>query len=420
MRSYLLRCMLLAAALGGAWLAGAPALAARGDHPAHPAELAIDAPDSAQVGSAVEVTVIAPGTDNDAAIHLIALGGAGTRVYQATAGNDRARFTLPADDTRHAGMLRLVASVGKQQTTAAVELLPGAPVGPLVPLVGPRSITANGKDRSMITVLLTDEHGNPTAEDTPVRIRALQPGGGFTSQTVRTAHLLAWAWLESGTRAGRTTVVVTAEDAYGPEATLLEVAGRPAPFTVTAIPATLPADGRQLVTLRTDTLRDRYGNILPDGMLVTFIVESPDGTRRSIPAQIIDGAAEAPLQAPRTPGRLTIWATLYGSESEPVSVTFTPGPAVDDIPLAAEIDTEAGTLLLEAGPLLGAQGQYVPDGTPVQFSLIDVDGQRQQMSGSAENGYASVMVRLAALAPGRYTVAGTVGSGHGETTIRVP
>jgi hypothetical protein len=385
----------------------------------HPARLTISAPDSAPVGSVITIIVAAEEAEEGTPATLVAQDSYGLRVYRAPLEDGQAGFVLTSEETRHAGLLRLVATVGNTQRNTSLHLLSGAPVGPLVPLVGPRSIAADGRDRSMVTVLPLDQFGNPAATGTDVQVRARHPDGSLHEQTVQVAHLLAWARIRSSTRAGRATIVATSEGASGPEAVLDEVAGMPQPFALAAEPPTLPADGRQLLRLRTTTLRDRFDNVLPDGTLVMFVVTAPDGTQRSIPAVTIDGSAEAPLQAPTTPGRATVQAVAAGVESAPRQIEFAPGPAVGRITLAAEVDRPAGALRLTAGPLTGALGQHIPAGTLVQFRLRGV-GEALDVSAPAEEGYARVQVRLAELATGSYTVSATVGNLQGSTRVEVP
>jgi hypothetical protein len=249
-------------------------------------------------------------------------------------------------------------------------------------------------------------------------VRALHPDGTLDEQTVRVAHLLAWARLRSGTTAGRTTVMAQTEAAAGPEAALDEVAGPPLSFTLSADPATLPADGRQLLTLRTSSLRDRFGNTLPDGTQVTFTVVAPDGTRRSIPALTLDGRATAPLQAPATPGTATVRAIAAGVESAALPVEFTPGPAVGVLPLSVHRNEPAGALRLTAGPLTGALGQHIPDGTSIQFTLYGDDDQRSA-SAPTEGGYAQTDIRLAGLPAGSYTIAAEVGGTRSSIQVEL-
>jgi hypothetical protein len=318
----LLLALLLLAAFAGI-LAAVPHRAAA-PHVAGPVPLTVA--DTAPVGAVVPLDVGPVAAPDDTPVTLVVQDSYGVRAYRAPLRGGRAAFALPTEATRQAGLVHLTATVGGATGTAHLRLLPGAPVAPVVPLLGSRSIVANGRAESIVTVLPLDQFDNPAAEGTAVHVRALQPGGRQRIQTTIVAHLLAWVPITSGTRAGRTVVAASAGDAGGPSAALEEVAGVPQPFALSATPERLPADGRQLATLRTEPLRDRFGNVLPDGTRVTFVATMPDGTTRTIPASTLDGSAAAPLQAPAAPGIATVYAVAAEVESTPLRLRFTPDP----------------------------------------------------------------------------------------------
>ncbi len=382
--------------------------------------LPVSAPETAEVGTTVTVSVGPVEAPDNTTVNLVTIGSYGMRLYQELFTGGSVQFVLPPEHTAHSGVVTLLASSGGARGTTTLTLEPGRPVGPITPLVGARTIVADGKHWSMTTVVPFDALGNPVAEGTPINIRALHPGQNLEEQVVRVQHLLAWARIYSGTRAGRTTITARTEQAFGPEEVLLEVAGWPVPFAITADPRTLPANGRDLVVLRTDVMHDRFGNVLPDGTLVTFVVEEPDQEPRRIPAYTIQGQAEARLQAPLEPGIANVRGVVYSVESEPLRITFTAGPAVGTFPVTAEVSAELGAVVLGAGPLLAQLDQYVPDGTPVSFVVTGPDGWQQELIGVADRGYAAAELRLEGLEAGTYSVEAISGAGSGSTSFTLP
>lgn len=297
-------------------------------------------------------------------------------------------------------------------------MLSDHPVEPLMPLVVPRSIIADGKDAAMVVTVPIDQFGNPVAAGTPVQLRVLHPDNEMENMLIHVHHSVAWANIVSHTRAGRTTVTAATAHAYGPEATLLEVAGWPEAITIGADPTTLPAASRQSITLRTEIMRDRFGNITPDGTAVTFVVETSMGTEQRIPAVTIDGVAETSLPAAHTPGVYTMYATLYGVESRPLQVAFTPGSADNTFPVDVRADAANQAIVITAGPLLGPLNQYVPDGTPVLFKLT---GERDYVwrTAMATAGHTKVELRMAELVAGNYTVDVLGGSSMGSAKFHL-
>ena len=383
-------------------------------------EIPVSVVPSARVGDSVSVTLGPMDAVNGTPVLLTVLTTYGPRVLTAAFANQYARILLDETYTKNSGQLSLLAQSGDARGQAQVQLVADAPVEPLTPLVGPRSIIADGEHWSMATGIPFDRFGNPAADGTPVKIRVLHPDNRLEELDVTVQHLVAWARIFSGTQAGRTNITMQAESAYGPEETLLEVAGMPVPFKVNAAPNNVPADGRQLVTMRTEILRDKFGNTMADGTAVTFFVKTASGQLRLIPAYTLAGAAEAPLQAPTEPGIVEVWGTLYGVESLRTDVTFTPGPAVGEIPVQVIPNAADHSLRLKAGPIIGMLKQYVPDGTPVQFSLTDPTGFKQWLTATTEQGYATAEVRMPELPIGSYHVEVLAGSGYGKKDFELP
>lgn len=395
---------------------GAPAVSA----PALTGRLVVRAPTEIHVSAPVPVEVARADAPEGMDVTLVAQGSYGARVYHAAFRAGRAALVIPGEDTRQSGIVTLIATAGAARGEASLAIRPGTPADPITPQVGPRSVVADGKHWSMVAAIPFDDYGNPVEDGTPVEVRVLHPDGALDRQIIAVTHLVAWQRLPSSTRAGRTTVSVTTQGAHGPDATFVEAPGWPVPFDLSASPADAPADGRQLVTLRTDIIRDAFGNPMLDGTLVTFVIDIPGSQPRFIPAYTIDGAAEGQLQAPDAPGEVAVRATLYGVESRPLTIAFAPGPAVGSFPVVAQVNARDGVVTVAAGPLLGPLDQFVPDGTLVRFRIVGPDGAARQVDGLAEQGRARIELRQAQLDAGAYTVEATAGSGRGTTTFVAP
>ena len=414
----------LAAALAGLLaLLALSGCAASAEAPAAPAlsgALTLETPAAVRASAPVPVAIVRADAPDGLAVTLAAQGSYGMRVYAGVFASGRATITLRGEHTRQTGMITLIARAGAARGEGQVEIRPNPPADPVLPIVGPRSVAADGEHETMALAVPFDDYGNPVAEGTPLTLRILHPGDQLEQQTLTVTHLLAWGWVSSSTRAGRAVVSAAVGDAHGPDTTYDEVPTWPAPFGLSASPPNLPADGRQLLTLRTDLIRDRFGNAMTDGTLVTFVVELAGSEPRFIPAYTVDGAAEAQLQAPIAPGTVTVRATLYGVESRPLTIRFAAGPAVGTIAVKAQVNARDGFVTLSAGPLLGALNQFVPDGTPVEFTLAGPGGARQQLTALSETGRASIDLRLSDLPSGSYSVQVSAGAGQGRAQFVAP
>jgi len=411
-------CLALGATLGVAGYGSAGPTAA-GPPRGSAGPLAIAAPEIVQVGRVVTVGIRSESARDGTPVVLIALGSYGPRLHRARFTHGRAQVTLLAADTRQSGLVTLLAIAGAARGTATLRLVPGPAVEPIVPLVGPRTITADGRDSTLAVVMLADALGNPVAEGTRIRVRALHPDGRLEQRDVSVRHLLAWARIYSGTRAGATTVAAQAGDAHGPTTLLLEAAGWPVPFTVAARSSGLRAGSDQDAVLQTGIIRDQFGNVVPDGTLVSFAVATPGGGVEAIPAATVDGVATALMPAPPVPGTVTVRASVYGVESGTIRVVVGPGLEAGTIPVRAMIDRTDAVVRVTAGPLLDALGAYLPDGTPV-YARIDGAGKTDRMTLVTAAGYATVEMPLVTLRPGLYSVAVFAGTARGAARVRVP
>jgi hypothetical protein len=380
-------------------------------------DLQVGGPRAITAGESLKITVASLGAPNSMIVTLLAVGSYGLRVYQSSFRQGEALFLLPGNETRQSGMVFLTALASQARGTAQLLIQPAPPVEPLTPLVGARAIIADAQHWSMTVLIPFDVFGNPVMEGTRVELLILHPGNHLEKKLLVVRNLLAWTRVFSGIRAGRTLIVARIGQVHGFEGTLLEVAGWPVPFDLSANPPSLPADGHLLTTLSTTVIQDKFGNSMPDGTLITFIVRAPDGSFSTIPAYTIGGIAHVPLQAPRQPGRYVVQATVLGVESHPLVLQFTPGPAASTFPLVLQKDVVNDAYILQAGPMLGSLGQYIPDGTPVRFVITDAHGQVQELDGAAIAGYASVELLSAQFPKGTYRARALAGSGQATLTF---
>ena len=136
-----------------------------------------------------------------------------------------------------------------------------------------------------------------------------------------------------------------------------------------------------------------------------------------MPAVTVDGRARALVPAPARPGTVTVRALAADVESAPVALTFVAGPAVDDFQVEARVQPDE--IALVAGPLVGALGQFVPDGTVVTFTVTGAETPPRMETAPADGGYATAVLRTAGLEPGAYDVLVTAGTGQGHTEFRI-
>lgn len=328
---------------------------------------------------------------------------------------------LPPESLARAGMILISVSAGPNRATAIVDVLPGPPVAPLQPLIGPHSIPADGSAWTVAAVVPQDALGNAIADGTAVVFRVRPPGGSAADLDATTRTGVAWTRISSTTRAGRGTIAPVTGTTAGYAGTWEQVAGVPGPFAVSVSPPEIPADGRSMAAARTGLLADRWGNPLPDGTLVTFIASQPgtDNPRRIVTAETIGGVAEAPMQADDRPGTLLVVAEVNGVHSAPASLHSTALTAAP-MPVVALVDIVDGVLAVQAGPVAGDLGSIVADGAPVTFRIVGPGGMALSVERPSLGGRAIAEFRLSGLAPGTWRITARNGAASGEALAVIP
>jgi len=321
----------------------------------------IDAPNEVDAGRAITVVVTSTAQDGTQ-VQLGVFAPLDSALLTATQTQGVATFVIGEGTTRHSGLYRFVAQIGRGISDVhEIHVSPLDPVHPVVPLVGPRTIIADGVDISMTVVTPMDRYGNPVADDTSVDIEIVRPTGQSAVVAELVARALVAVVIEATTETGRVTVSASSGTADGPSNVVDQVAGVPSGFAVVVDERDTLADGFALRSVQTSELRDEFGNLLPDGVSAVFVVQDSNG-QSFLQAVVQGGIARTMIEAPNLPGTVAVTARVSGVESSTTTIDF--GPAVASLAAIknAAIDDQ---VIVAVGPVVSNRGGYVPDGTTV-------------------------------------------------------
>ncbi|MEQ8439606.1 MAG: hypothetical protein RIB65_19095 [Ilumatobacter fluminis] len=317
-------------------------------------------PETIGAGDAWNLVVDRPVTDAT----LTVTGPTGSTTVELAGTFDD--VTVDGYPTEQSGLLTAIVRTADGVGTASVTIEPGEAVDGITPLAGPRSMTADREHWTMVTAFARDRFGNAVTDGTIVEVIARHPDGSVESIEAPVQHLLAAVRVFSETLAGRTTLRVDVDGATGDEVEVLEVPGPP--ISVDLLEPTMPlrADGRQLVEIRSDVLVDQFGNELLDGTVGVVQLFGPSG-RGTLRTVTIDGRAEFVVEAPSTPGSLSLELTVDGVRSDSLVLNF----GADVTALPVEVDRTGDAVALTIGPVLTELGGFVPDGTIARILGVD-------------------------------------------------
>jgi len=139
-------------------------------------------------------------------------------------------------------------------------------------------------------------------------------------------------------------------------------AGFPKHFMITTQQDHNYADGNSLITLKTKPIVDANNNIVPNGTLVNFKIDTEHQSSLFTSALTVDGVATTQLLHPELPQKWYINADVEGlARSNEIEFLFE--SAVNDF----NISTEGS--LVKVGPITSFMGQQIPDGIIATFSV---------------------------------------------------
>ncbi|WP_153796735.1 hypothetical protein [Foetidibacter luteolus] len=317
----------------------------------------LQAPDSVVAGSHTSVTAFFSNIPNGETVYIIQNGSWGTTVTEYVTGQNK---KIIINDTL-SGTVTIRAFYKEcflLQKQIVVTPLPAA--GLPDTYLGSKSVIADGRDWAMITAVPTDKYGNLIKENSTTDIELLRPGEGREHHLAQTRYGIASYKITAGTKAGKTFAGISINGVSSKEKELVETAGFPASFSITAERKSIYADARQNFTIKTDVLKDRFGNIAPEGTNVLFNCTDADGTIRQLNSYTLGGIASISLQNPAAAGYITVRASVTGgAESNSLSIFFT--GAFQQVIAIFDDNRKRITV----GPLRGKLQQLVPNGTVV-------------------------------------------------------
>ncbi|NOY69077.1 MAG: hypothetical protein GXP53_06245, partial [Deltaproteobacteria bacterium] len=257
--------------------------------------------------------------------------------------------------------------------TVTVDVDPTAVVVGSVSLTsGATTLVANGSTTIIVRATVTDTSGAPTEG---VNVAFETTAGTITAGPVATnSSGIAEATLTSSTNAGTANITAVASG-FRTSITVTFIAGAPETVSVAATPGNLTADGTSTSTINI-IVKDANGNPV-NGETLTISVD--EGTLNSLVATTVNGLASATYTSPNSvpaDGRGTITVETANGKSGTADITLI-GQQIASITLSASptsLPADGSSQSVISATLTLVGGGAVPDGTTVDFTITDLDG----------------------------------------------
>ncbi len=346
---------------------------------------------------------------------LLLRNSLGQSVLEGQKKGELLRFTLPGPYVQKSGPCHwsLVLSDSVLRS-GVIQIQPAAIDNRLETYLGPRNVIAGPADHTMLVTVPADRFGNPLPDGTVLNIQK-QISDQYETREIRSRALLAWERLFAGERASRAFLSVSSEGSTSKELTYDIHPALPEDFEVRYARFHPYADGNQVITFSTSTLKDIYGNTVNDGTMVSFTVINASGKILRTQGTSVNGVAEARMLHPDRGDTWTLTAYVEGVAGSPeIEVEFL--PVIRDFNLA----WKAASRAVVVGPVDGFLNQFQPDGLQVSLTLTDAkDETVLTRTTELSDGYAGFGLGNLGLPAGQYGIKVEIGGESREININL-
>lgn len=234
---------------------------------------------------------------------------------------------------------------------------------------GPRSITAGNNDFSMLTIAPTDIYDNPLDNDTEVTVK-YQFLENISELKITTESFIAWYNVGSTIKSGRILVTSECNGTSSKELTTIVYPANAVNFSISASSAHSFADGNQIITFKSDIIKDEFENTVSDGTLVTFIIKNENNSYLYTIGTTLGGIVEARTLHPDKASKWEIQAFITGAAESDIT-EFSFKAAIKDYP----VHFSRGNRQIDIGPFESFMNQLIPDGLLLQLDIYNANGE---------------------------------------------
>lgn len=290
---------------------------------------------------------------------------------------------INGNKTTVAGIYRLEALYDKELITLAkIKLIPEKVYGKIKSYSGPKSLSYDDTDGSMITLFPVDKYNNSTGLNDELEY-TIQNGENETyiRQTLENTYpsLIVHKSTSPTIKVGAKSI-----DGGTIEHSLRALSGCPDNIQLKVKKYFPYADGRQFFKVNTNTLTDPDGNIVENGTAVQISLMDKNKTQvANYNATVINGIASCWIKNPIYDGTYTIDAKICQSQSQTIQIKFK--SIIENIKYAWHPEKQK----IRIGPLLNTSGKLIANGTPITMTF-PIDNKEQELKQLTENGFAII------------------------------
>ncbi len=321
----------------------------------------------------------------------------GSTLIQPKLDNRVLEYELPDSFTKKIGVINWTLLQNENPISGTISVQPKAEVATMETYLGPTSIEAGAVDYSMLVVIPTDSLDNPVPSNTLVDVKH-QFLNSEDSESVFTKNLIAHKNIHSKKESGRMLVSSESLGTSSKEFTVNVSAAIPTGFTISSSRPHQYADGNQITTFSTSTIKDKHNNVVSDGTFVTFFITNSKGNILKTSGTTIDGVASAKIIHPDYADDWSIKAFVDGiSESNEISISYK--QVIEDF----TVSFSERNRNISVGPLQSFMQQLIPDGLQVKLSIYKNNTLIDTLIKTSFNGFVNFNLKPEVYKNGIYT-----------------
>lgn len=297
------------------------------------------------------------------------------------------QYTIPLFITKKTGWLYWELSKPHQKHSGRIDITPIKKAHKIETYLGPPSILAGFDEKSMIVTIPTDSLNNPLSKGTPVKIKK-SLNGTTNEKIIKTDGLFAYSTIYGGTKTNRALITSECLNLTSKELSLEITPSTPTDFSIFYNRIHQYADGNQITSFYTSTIKDRYDNIIADGTIVNFTILDKKGNLLQTQGISIRGVATCQMVHPDHQETWTVHAFIDKfCQSNSIQIEYI--KAVKDFPIRYKKDQ----MLLVAGPFKSFMSQILPDGLMVHLNIYHQEELVNSFTVQSEKGFANFKLK---------------------------
>ena len=309
-------------------------------------------------------------TNAAAPTYLILNNAYGGTLVEPTYEENVSTFAFPTEFSQRSGVCHwTLVSNGMSRDRGRIAIQPNSQKGTSIEsYLGPGSISAGNAAYTMFVVSPTDIYDNPLADNTEIAL-TYQFENTIQTIPVKLHDLIGWENIHSTEKSGRILVTASCNGAKSKESTTLVYPSLPTNFNINYTRNHQFADGNQIIRFTTDVIKDKFGNVVSDGTLVSFSILNKEGMRLKTTGTTINGVAIADLLHPTKEENWEVTSFITGTaKSNTIIVHFE--AAVKNY----NITFSPNGRKIKIDDIASFMGQWVPDGIPITIEIKDSKG----------------------------------------------